>query len=311
MALLLCLVLTERVDCVIFTTMKGTIITNPYDVNPTQLNKVERMVDEFTRLGVTVNVIPNDVFVCSVVDGKAVCNLDTDFVLYFDKDKYTAELLEKCGIRVFNSAFATAICDDKMLTHITLCNNGISMPDTLPGVLCYNVDGVVSKEHLNRAIELLGLPIVVKQCHGSFGEQVYLASTYQELYQIVSGIKMSAYLLQRFEQESFGKDMRVIVIGGKVFCGMLRESTDDFRSNVAHGGKATAVDVPKDIALLCEQTAQVIGLEYCGIDVLLCSTPKVCEVNSNAMFTAMEQVTGLNVAQAYAKHIVQSVKQVK
>lgn len=292
----------------IFTTMKGIIITNPYDVNPTQLRKASRMVDEFTRLGVEVDVIPNDVFVCSVANGNAVCNLDTDFALFFDKDKYTSELLEKCGIRVFNSANATAICDDKMLTHITLCNNGIPMPDTLPGALCYNVDGVVSKEYLNRAIDVLGLPIVVKQCHGSFGEQVYLANTYGELEQIVNSIKMSAYLLQRFEQESCGKDMRVIVIGGKVFCGMLRESLTDFRSNVAHGGRATAVDVPKDIAELCEKTAHVIGLDYCGIDVLLCPNPKICEVNSNAMFTAMEQVTGLNVAQAYAKHIIDCVK---
>lgn len=305
---LLCLILTVNADCVIITIMKGTIVTNAYDVNSSQLHKVARMVDEFTLLGVAVDVIPNDVFACSVTRGNAVCNLDTDFVLFFDKDRYTSELLEKCGVRVFNSAFATAICDDKMLTHITLSNNGIPMPDTLPGALCYNKDGVISKEYLCRAIDRLGLPIVVKQCYGSFGEQVYLANTYDELKQIVNSIKMSAYLLQRFEQASYGKDMRVIVIGGKVLCGMLRKSATDFRSNVAHGGTATAVEVPQDIANLCEKTAQVIGLDYCGIDVLLSDTPKVCEVNSNAMFTAMEQVTGVNVAQAYAKHILDCIK---
>lgn len=298
----------QRFKFTMFTIMKGTIVTNAYDVNPAQRYKVKRMTDEFARLGVTIDVISNDVFACSVVDGKAVCNLDTDFVLFFDKDKYTSNLIEKCGIRVFNSASATAICDDKMLTHIALSDNGIPMPDTLPGALCYTSDGEVSADYLNRAIDKLGLPMVVKQCYGSFGEQVYLANTYDELYEIVNSVKMSAYLLQRFEKQSAGLDMRVIVIGGKVVCGMLRKSLTDFRSNVAHGGQATAVDVPQDILTLCEKTAKVIGLDYCGIDVLLGDVPKVCEVNSNAMFTAIEQTTGVNVAEVYAKHIVECVK---
>ena len=287
--------------------LKGVILTNPYDDNPSQTRKVARMLEEFVNLGVAVEVKKNDEFIVGVIDGNAECNIDADFVLYFDKDKYVAELLEKCGIRVFNTAQSTAICDDKMLTHIALSNHGVPMPVTLSGALCYNEKGEVSDDYLQNAIDRLGLPMVVKQCHGSFGEQVYLISSFDELKHVVKKIKMSAYLFQQYEFQSSGRDARVIVIGGKVVCGMLRENLDDFRSNVAHGGKASAIDVPKDVAKLCEKVANIIGLDYCGVDVLLGDTPKICEVNSNAMFEAMEQATGVNVARLYAEYIVKCV----
>ena len=289
--------------------LKGVILTNPYDDNPTQLSKAERMHEELLNLGAQVEVMRNDEFVASVIDGNAATSLDVDFVLYFDKDKYVAEILERCGVRVFNSAKSIAICDDKMATHLTLCNHGVPMPDTLSGALCYTDRGEINDEYVQRAVDKLGLPMVVKQCHGSFGEQVYLANSFDELKQIVKSIKMSAYLFQRYEFQSSGRDMRVIVIGGKVVCGMLRENLSDFRSNIAHGGKASAVEVPFDIAKLCEKAAQIIGLDYCGVDVLLTDPPKICEVNSNAMFAAMESATGVNVARLYAEHIVKSVKQ--
>ena len=291
--------------------MKGVILTNPYDTYSVQRHKVSRMQQELSALGVDTHIVANDRFVAGVVNGNVECHLNADFVLFFDKDKYTGEMLEKCGVRLFNSAKATAICDDKMLTHIVLCNHGISMPDTLPGALCYNPNGEISDEYLNLAIERLGLPMVVKQCYGSYGEQVYLASTKQELKNIISEIKTKAYLMQQFEGQSCGRDMRVIVIGGKAVCAMLRENDKDFRSNVAHGGRASVVEIPKTVAEMCEKAAQVIGLDYCGIDVLLGDTPKICEVNSNAMFEAMEAATGVNVAKLYAEHIVSCVKQAK
>ena len=39
--------------------------------------------------------------------------------------------------------------------------------------------------------------------------------------------------------------------------------------------------------------------------------PVLCEVNSNAFFTTMEEVCNVNVAKAYAEHIVSAVKKEK
>lgn len=288
--------------------MKGIIITNPFDGCSTQLYKVKRMSEEFAKLDVNAEVVSNDQFVTYINDGDIVCNTDADFVLYFDKDKYIARMLEKSGVRVFNTSRATEICDDKMLTHITLANAGIPMPTTMSGALCYARNGEIKRDYLQSAVDKLDFPIVIKECYGSYGEQVYLANSFAELSNIVEKIKYKPYLFQRFVKESSGRDMRVIVIGGKVACGMIRTSISDFRSNVQHGGAANSCDVPDNIAKLCVKTAEIIGLDYCGIDVLLSDVPQICEVNSNAMFTAMEQTTGVNVARLYAEHIVRTVK---
>lgn len=288
--------------------MKGVILLNAYDRNPAHSRKARRMTDEFGRLGVTVSTVANDAFTSYIVGGNAVCDLDADFVLFFDKDRYTAQLIEKCGIPVFNSAASIALCDDKMLTHIALSDCGIPMPDTLPGALCYSPEFTVSQSYADEAIARLGLPLVVKQCCGSLGEQVYLARTRQQLIETIGKVAPKGYLLQRYEAQCCGKDMRVIVIGGKPVCAMTRSNPDDFRSNIANGGTAAACDIPDDVADMCVKAANILGLDYCGVDVLQSDVPKICEVNSNAMFEAMERVTGVNVAGIYARHIVGKVE---
>lgn len=289
--------------------MKGVILTNPYDNSVTQRRKVLRMTEEFGRLGVEVSTYANDRFFAYIRNNKTTVNLNADFALYFDKDKYVAQMLESQNVRVFNKARATAICDDKMQTHIELAKYAIPVPDTMAGALCYSKDGVISDGYLRQVAETLGLPVVVKQCFGSYGEQVYLANTFAELKTSVTDIKGTAYLFQRFVAKSRGRDMRVIVVGGKALCAMTRTSATDFRSNIEHGGVAEACGViPADIADICERAAKIIDLDYCGIDVLLGDAAQICEVNSNAMFYAMENATGVNVAKAYAEHIIQCVK---
>lgn len=291
--------------------MKGTILVNPYDVYPVQRRKTERMREELSALGVEVSVAENDGFAAYVAHGKVRCALETDFVLYFDKDRIAARLLEKAGIRLFNRAAATEICDDKMLTHVALANSGIPMPDTIAGPLCYNPAAVCSQTYVQRVVSELGLPVVVKKCHGSFGEQVYLCGDEQQLKAVLDSVKTEPYLLQRYESASCGRDMRVIVIGGKAVCAMIRKNSGDFRSNAALGAVCEKADVPPDIAAMCEKAARIVGLDFCGADVLLTDPPKLCELNSNAMFEKMEQVTGFNVGRAYAQHIVRCVSMQK
>lgn len=288
--------------------MKGVILTNPFDNGQTQQRKILRMTEEFSRRGVLCDVLRNDGFYTYIKDGETRCDLQADFVLFFDKDKYSARMLENCGIRVFNKSRALELCDDKMLTHVELSKYAIPMPDTLSGALCYLPGGQIDDAYLQRAVDTLGLPLVVKQCYGSYGDQVYLVNSFGELRRLVNDIKTTAHLFQRFAAKSRGKDMRVIVIGGKAVCGMLRQNANDFRSNVERGGVASGIDVPTEIAELCERAAKALDLDYCGVDVLLEDTPLVCEVNSNAMFYAMEQVSGVNVAELYVKHIVETVQ---
>ncbi len=287
--------------------MKGIIITNAFDKNPVQIQKANRMAQELSLLGVEVEILSNDNFVAYVKEGNVICNIRCDFVLYFDKDKYIGQLLEKSGIRVFNTSQATALCDDKMQTHVALAGH-VAMPTTLSGALCYTPNGIINKHYLQKAVDTLGLPLVVKQCYGSFGEQVYLAQNFEQLQSIVQKIKHTNYIFQQYVQKSSGKDLRVIAIGKQAVCAILRQNANDFRSNVALGGVGVAVQITPQIAQICQKVATVLDLDYCGIDILLGDEPLVCEVNSNAMFDGMELATGINVAKLYAQHIVNTVK---
>lgn len=286
--------------------MKCIIVVNAYIRNKSQLAQAQRIAEELTLLGADCKIIKN-INLAEIQLGKILA-VKADLCVFLDKDKATARLLEKSGVKLYNCAEAMEICDDKMLTHIALANCGINMPTTLSGALCYVQDGEIDGGYLRFVADRLGFPLVVKECYGSFGEQVYLVKDLNQLRTTVNAIKSKPYLFQKFIGESAGRDMRVIVIGGKVACGMLRQSAVDFRSNVQHGGQAAAVRVPDDIAGLCEKVARIIGLDYCGIDVLLGGAPAICEVNSNAMFAAMERTTGVNVARLYAEHIVDCVK---
>lgn len=272
-----------------------------------ETRQLARFREEFLARGAETEIRRNNFFPASVENGKTTATADCDACLYLDKDKYVSQILEARGIKLFNSASAVANCDDKMQTHIVLADGGIPMPDTLPGLLCYNAAAAVPPEVFDEVEKKLGYPVVVKQSYGSFGNGVFKADDRAALEQIVGSIKTTSHLYQRYIAKSHGKDMRVIVVGGKVLGGILRYSDGDFRSNIGLGGKAIETEVPPEIRRIALRAAEILKLDYCGMDFLLGDTPLLCEVNSNAFFDAFEAATGINVAGAYVEHILKSI----
>lgn len=284
--------------------MRGIILINAY--SPAVTRQARRMSEELEKLGANVSIARNDFFPysteCEISGG-----LDCEFCVYLDKDKYVSRMMEKSGVRLFDNARAIELCDDKMLTHIELAGRGIPMPKTLPGLLCYDRAAKIKSSALDRIEAEIGYPVIVKQSFGSLGKGVFKADDRAELIRILESIKCEPHLFQRYIAPSSGKDMRVIVIGGKVVGGIIRASDGDFRSNIGLGAHAVKTDVPSEIAEIATAVATALDLDYCGIDFLLAPKPLVCEVNSNAFFDAFEQATGINVAKVYAEHIINNV----
>lgn len=283
------------------------ILVNAYSRLKSSLNQSQRLKEEFALLGVVADVRNNDYFACYVDDGGALACRDKggyDFCVYLDKDKYCARMLEKSGLRLFNSAEAVEVCDDKMLTSIALSDGGVAMPRTLPGLLCYNPEEEVKPAALDEVARSLGFPLIVKCSYGSLGSGVFKADDRAALSEIAEQLKCTPHLFQRFVPESAGRDARVIVIGGRTVAAMKRVSGGDFRSNLELGGSGYPIEADEKLRALCERTASILGLDYCGVDVLFGKDGYlVCEVNSNAFFGGMERVTGINVARAYARYI--------
>lgn len=102
-----------------------------------------------------------------------------DFVLFWDKDVSLAHALEQQGLPVFNSAKAIALCDNKALTYQTLLGT-VPQPETMVAPITYFEDSNFSP-FIDGAIEHLGLPLVFKECYGSFGAQVFLCHSKEEI----------------------------------------------------------------------------------------------------------------------------------
>lgn len=288
---------------------RGLILNNAYSRLSSSLNQSERLKEELELLGVQADILCNSPAQFIDGGGNVVAERSGyDFCVYLDKDKYASHMLEKSGLRLFNRAAAVDICDDKMTTHIALANRGIPMPETVAGLLCYSPEAEINAEFLDEVERRLGYPLIVKESYGSLGKGVYKADCRAQLESLSKKLMCEPHLYQKFIAESSGRDLRVIVVGGKCVAAMRRVSNGDFRSNLELGGSGSPADICGATRDLCVKTATALGLDYCGIDLLYGERGMlVCEVNSNAFFGGIERVTGVNVARAYAEHIVREI----
>ena len=138
---------------------KGLILINAYMKSDAQFSQAARMKAELEGLGVQIDVKRNDEFFATVLGNEIFAERAKayDFCLYLDKDKYVSEMLEKAGLRLFNTHEAIRLCDDKMQTHIFLAGKGVPMPDTLPGLLCYEKTAKIAAASIGIRIFFLRL----------------------------------------------------------------------------------------------------------------------------------------------------------
>lgn len=211
-----------------------------------------------------------------------------DFVLFWDKDVSLALLLEGRGIPVFNCAKSIALCDDKAKTYLAL-DGIVPQPETIIAPMSFfNSD---YSEFADKAIQILGLPLVYKECFGSFGEQVYLCTTKEEVLSHTNG---RPFLLQKFIEQSYGEDVRLEIIDGKCAAAMKRYNKNDFRSNITNGGSAQPYSPTENEIELAVNACNALGLSFGGVDIL--NGGLVCEVNSNAHIINLKNTTGIDIA---------------
>ncbi len=288
--------------------MNGIIVLNAYVKNSSQVSQAKRLCEELSAFCDKISIVKN--VDLAYIDGANIAGPDADFCVFLDKDKSCAALIEKSGVRVFNKAKSIALCDNKMYTHIALAGYGIPMPKTVYAPLCYNLGEMASDEFLQKTYEKLGFPLIGKMCYGSLGDGIFLLHDPDEMRSFENGHILDEHMYQEFINCGEGKDTRVIVIGGKTVCAYERVNEKDFRSNIEKGGHGEETTISPETAALCEKTASLLDLDYCGIDVLkdIEGREVVCEVNSNAFFKTAEAVTKVNIARRYAEHIISEMK---
>ena len=288
---------------------RAFINVNLYANDSSRNYQAERIKSELEALGVNAEIGALSYKVRINNGGDIDMPLPFDFAVNLDKDLYAGEAIEKLGIRAFNKIAAISACDDKLLTHMLLSGKGIKMPKTVAAPLCYNPSAIVKEADVLPVTDYLGFPIVVKLCFSSLGKGVFLAKNTGELLSIINAHRSEKMLFQQYVSTSKGVDVRIITVGKKYLCAMKRSSETDFRSNAALGGRGEKFTPPDSFVAVAEKVADALNLDYMGIDLLFGGDgePIFCEANSNAFFTLMEKVSGVNVAKAYAEYMRKTV----
>ena len=277
--------------------------------------ETQRLVEEFQNTGIKIRVVnPQDVDIfvdrddrkSILVAGKS--RPLPDFVIprtgsgttYFIKA--IIRHLERLGVILINGSDSIDNVKDKLYTQQVLGQSSLPVPKTLLVKHPIDIDFVESN---------IGYPAIIKTLSGSFGAGVFLVETRKQLTQLLkmAEITKPSYniIIQEFIKESYGKDLRVLVINGKVVGCMMRQSTDDdFRANITRGGEAQPVDVDEEMEFLSLESTKLLGLDIGGVDLLYDNGGyKICEVNSSPGFSGMEKYTDIQVAEqivSYVKH---------
>ena len=205
--------------------------------------------------------------------------------------------IENRGVRVVNSPRAIERSVDKFYTTTLLHDAGLLVPET---VVCERVEDAMA------AVRSMG-DVVIKPIFGSLGHGMVRVSDPDVALRVVRALDQirSVFYVQRAIDHG-GRDLRVFVVGGRVLGTIERRApAGEWRTNVAIGGSATAVDISPEIEQVALRAAAAVGADYAGVDVLPARDGSlyVLEVNGIPGWQGLQQATGLDVAAAIVEHL--------
>ena len=279
--------------------------------------EVSRLVEEFEKQGVDVRVVnPKDVDIfvdrddrkSIIVDGKP--RKLPDFVFprtgsgttYFIKA--IIRHMERLGVVMINGSDSIDNVKDKLYSQQILGQSNLPVPKTMLVKHPINLE-LVEKN--------LKYPMIVKTLSGSYGSGVFLVEDRKQFRQLMKMAELTKpsynIIIQECIEDSLGKDLRVLVVNGKVVGCMMRQSVDgDFRANITRGGEAIPYQIDEDIEWIGGECARLLNLDIAGVDLLFNGESyTICEVNSAPGFEGMEKFTKVNVGEKIVNYVVKKI----
>lgn len=177
-----------------------------------------------------------------------------DFAVVRLNDPGFARHLESKGVPVCNNYRTSFTANDKWETYRLAEKLGLPVMPT-----------ALWEEGTD--LSALAYPLVAKAAGGKRGSQVFLAHSPAELQSLRSRLFPGRVLLQKFCDEP-GKDMRVYMLGGTVYQGILRTSDTDFRSNYSLGGRAAAVEADCRQKEIIQALYEHLQFDFIGVDFI-------------------------------------------
>ena len=201
---------------------------------------------------------------------------------------------ERLNVLTLPNSQAIEQSKDKLYANQILAQAGLPIPKTM-------LTRFPCKAELVEKV--VGFPCVLKVITGSHGAGVYLcedAKRFEDLSELIHSIDgKTSMIIQEYISHSKGRDLRVIVIGGRVVGAMERTATDgSFKANISRGGEGKVYEVDDEMEMLAIQVAKVLDLDIAGVDLLFHPDGyKICEANSSPGFKGFEKALGINIPQ--------------
>jgi ribosomal protein S6--L-glutamate ligase len=198
------------------------------------------------------------------------------------------------GVPSILSSIALIRSRDKLRSLQYLSKSGIGIPKTV-------FARHPKADDVKLLIDEIGTtPVILKLLESTHGNGVIKAdsvSSAKSALEAFSGIKKDI-IIQEFIEEADGKDLRVIVVDGKIVAAMERSGAEgEFRSNVHKGGSVKKIELDKKTEMAAIESAKLLGLTVAGVDLLESARgPLVIEVNSSPGLQGIERATGIDVA---------------
>jgi RimK family alpha-L-glutamate ligase len=197
--------------------------------------------------------------------------------------------LENQGVRVVNSPGAIEKMVDKYYTSSLLQQVGLRVPET---VVTENLPEAMAAFHD------LGGDVVVKPLFGSRGSGMVRVRDEDTAGRVFYALRMNNYVLylQRFIPHG-NADMRVLVQNDECLAAMRRVS-ENWKNNISQGAIPEAYTPDEEEVQASLRAAEVVGAEYCGVDLLRGEDGDlyVLEVNSMPAWQGLQQVTDFDIA---------------
>ena len=209
--------------------------------------------------------------------------------------------IEDQGIPVVNSARAIERSVDKFYTTALLQQAGLPVPET---VVCERADDAMAA--IRRILDA-GSEVIIKPIFGSMGHGLVRVADLELAWRVVRPLEQmrSVFYVQRAIDHD-GRDVRLFVAGGRVVGAIERTAPPgDWRTNVARGGSARAIDPPPAWQEYAIVATAAVGADYAGVDLLLSPRGEifVIEVNGIPGWQGLQTATGADVAAAIVAQV--------
>ncbi len=260
------------------------------------------LVNTAKKKGIELQTINSADLIIDLDDHMNVPDLILQRSVSYFRSLHSTAALEGKGKRIINQLFTSIHAGNKLFAHTLLKNANIPTPRAF---MAFTHDNAI------KAIDKLGYPVVLKPTIGSWGRLIALLNDKDAADAVLEDREHMFPLYQIYYIEEFVKrpprDIRAIVVGEEVVGAIYRYSGEDqWKTNMALGGRAELCKVSKEMEDLCIRAAKALKGDIVGVD-LMESNEKgllIHEVNNTTEFKNVARITGVDIPSKMIDYIL-------